>query len=187
MPTILLGSDMKRLFFFLLPLFLVGCAVEAPTDLFVQTPEMLAQRQLETRRYDNLDEEEILIACSNVLQDMGYTLENSETRLGVLTSSKTRDATNGGEIAANIMLVLLGSQPQPMSKTQTIRVSLVVKPILDQNKKPLPKSHSVRVTFQQLVHMTDGSIVTRTLSDPELYTGFFDKLSKSVFLEAQKI
>ena len=178
---------MKRLSFFLLPLFLVGCARQPPADLFVQTPEMLEQRQLETRRYDNLNEEEILIACSNVLQDMGYTLENSETKLGLLTSSKTRDATNGGEIAANIVLVLLGSQPQPMSKTQTIRVSLVVKPILDENKKPLPKSHSVRVTFQQLIYRTDGSVLTNTLSDPELYTGFFDKLSKSVFLEAQKI
>ncbi|WAV88913.1 hypothetical protein NB647_08535 [Oxalobacter aliiformigenes] len=177
---------MKKLTIFLAAL-IAGCAMEPPNDLFVPTKEMLTQRQLETRRYEGLTEEEMLIACSNVLQDLGYTLENSETKLGVLTSSKTRDATNGGEIAANILLALLGSHPTPMSKDQTIRVSLVVKPVMDNNGKALLKNHTVRITFQRIVTLTNGSTREETLRDPELYTGFHDKLSKSVFLEAHNI
>lgn len=178
---------MKKLTILFTVLVVAGCAMEPPRDLFVLTPQMLEQRQLETRRYEGLNEEEILVACSNVLQDMGYTLENSETKLGVLTSSKTRDATNGAEIAANVLLILLGAGPAPMSKDQTIRVSLVVKPVLDNNGQPLPKNHTVRITFQRIVTLTNGGTREETLRDPELYTGFHDKLSKSVFLEAQKI
>ena len=165
---------------------LSGC-VTLPPNVFVVTSEQLARRQIETRRYDGSKEESILVASSNVLQDLGYTLDNSETKLGVLTASKQRDATHGGEVAAAIIIAMLGGGATPISKDQTIRVSLVVRPLQATKETAPSDSHFVRITFQRVVRRTDNSLFVETLSENELYEGFFEKLSKSIFLEAQKI
>ena len=75
----------------------------------------------------------------------------------------------------------------PISKDQTIRVSFVVRPVSDSNGKATLDSHFVRVTFQRVVRRTDNSMYAETLREPELYTDFYERVSKSVFLEAQKI
>lgn len=164
----------------------VGCLPQPP-HAFLVTPEMLAQRQIETRRYDGIKEEDLLSACANVLQDLGFQLENSEPRLGVLTVSKQRDAKDAGEIIVSFMVAMLSGKPVPYSKDQTIRVALVVRPMNDSNGNALPDNHYVRVTFQRLVRRTDNTIYVETLRDPKIYEGFYEKLSKSVFIEAQKI
>jgi len=167
-------------------IFLGGC-VTLPPDAFIVTPELLKQRQLETRRYSGIKENDLLIASSNALQDLGFTLENSETKLGVLTAAKQRDATHGGEIAVAILIALLGGQPAAISKDQTIRVSLVVRPVqATKDSKPTDENF-VRVTFQRIVRRTDNSEMAETLRDPELLREFFDRLSKSIFIEGQKI
>jgi len=167
-------------------LFLAGC-VQIPENTFVVTPELIQQRQLETRRYDGIKEADLIAASANVLQDLGFILENSETRLGVLTANKQRDAIHAGEVAAAIIVALLGGGAMAISKDQTIRVALVVRPVIDSNGKAMSESHFVRVTFQRLVRLTDNSTRVETLREPELYRDFFERLSKSVFLEAQKI
>lgn len=165
---------------------LAGC-VTLPPNAFVVTSEQLARRQVETRRYDGIKEENILIASSNVLQDLGYSLDNSETKLGLLSASKQRDATESGEVAVAIVVALLGGGATPISKDQTIRVSLVVRPVQKTADSAPADSHFVRVTFQRIVRRTDNSVFAQTLKEKELYEEFFEKLSKSIFLEAQKI
>jgi hypothetical protein len=174
-PSILIGV-----------LLLAGCET-VPPNIFVVTPELLKQRQLETRRYDVIKEANLIIASANVLQDLGFNLENSETKLGVITASKRRDATSGGEVAAAIIIALLGGGAMAISKDQTIRVGLVVRPVKDSNGKAMSDSHFVRVTFQRVVRRTDNSVYTETLRELELYQDFYEKVSKSVFLEAHKI
>ncbi len=177
---------MKALSLCIMALLVVGC-VQMPKDSFIVTPELLKQRQIETRRYDGIKEEDLLVACSNVLQDLGFNLDNSETKLGVLTASKQRDATNAGEIAAAVILAMLGGQPGAFSKDQTIRVSLVVRPVNNSDGKAMANSHFVRVTFQRIVRRTDNSTYAETLRDDKLFQDFYERVSKSVFLEAQKI
>lgn len=163
-----------------------------------------------------------MVSSSNVLQDMGFNLENSEVSLGVLTANKQRDATNAGEVVGAVFLALLFGVMAPVSKSQSIRVSLVVHPAgvdsaiaqsysnatastpIEAAKKAVknlpkaeqekiisiatqPGNYIVRVTFQRVVTRTDNSVYVETIDDPEIYQEFFDKLSKSVFIEAQKI
>lgn len=168
-------------------LILAGC-VTVPPDVFVVTQQQLAKRQIETRRFDGIKEEELLTAVSNLLQDTGFTLENSEVKLGLLLASKQRDATHGGEIVAAILIAVLTGAVTPISKDQTIRASVVVRPAQSESVGEIVKdSFFVRVTFQRIVRRTDNSTYVETLDDVELYKDFFDKLSKAVFLEAQKI
>ncbi len=163
-----------------------GCQ-SVPPHAFLVTPEMLSQRQLETRRFDGIKETDLLSACANVLQDLGFNLENSETKLGVLTASKQRGAVETKEVILSLFVAMLGGGAMPISKDQTIRVSLVVRPVNDSNGNALSDSHYVRVTFQRMVRKTDNSVYVQTLREPLLYQAFFDRLSKSVFIEAQKI
>lgn len=163
-----------------------GCA-EIPKDAFVLTPELLKQRQIETRKYAGIGESDLLIACSNVLQDLGFTLENSEVKLGVLTASKQRDAYDAAEIAGAVVLALLGGSSMAISKDQTIRVSLVVRPVRLSGGDYSKSEHFVRVTFQRIVRRTDNSVIAQSLNDPELFQQFYEKVSKSVFIEGQKL
>lgn len=173
---------------FLSLLLLTGCvSTEAPPEAFVVSESQLAQRQAETRRYDGLTEDKIVLASANVLQDLGYAIGETELKLGVLTGSKQRDASSGGEIATSIVVALLTGVATPVSKDQKINVLLVVRPVLNSEGKPLPESNYVRVSFQRAVTMTNGAVRMETLTDKELYQEFHDKLSKSVFIEAQKI
>ncbi len=192
LPTTHRDSKMKKQSILLIAFLMVGCVTPPPIDLFVSTPQLLKQRQLETRRYDEIMDIELIPACANVLQDLGFNLENSETKLGVITASKERDASNAGAIAGAVLVAVitgLAGAPViiPIGKDQTIRVSLVVRPVLDSNGEKLAYSHFVRINFQRIVRKTDNSVYYETLTDPELYIDFFAKVSKSVFLEAQKI
>ena len=150
------------------------------------------QRQIETRRYDGISETDLLTASTNVLQDLGFIIENSETELGVITASKKRDITDTGEIALSAFMtawLLLMWFPMifPVKKDQTFRASLVVRPVFDSNDKTIDDSHLVRITFQSIVRDTfDKTILVKPV-DFGTYQGFFEKLSKSIFLEAQEI
>lgn len=217
-----LGVSRRRILVAGLSSALVGCAPTIPPNAFQVSDALLKQRQLQSRRYVGIAEEEVIVASSNVLQDMGYNLEDSEVELGVVTASKDRDATNAGEVVGAIVMAVLFGASTPISKSQKIRVSLVVQPagtesviaptyaggkgstMLEATKeavKQLPEQTKqevveqtkvlgefvVRVTFQRVVTRTDNSVYVETIDEPEIYQEFFDKLSKSVFLEAQEV
>jgi len=147
-------------------------------------PESLEKRSLQTRRYDGISELDILAASAGVIQDLGFTIDESETDLGVIVGSKERDATEAGQVAAAVVVALLGGGAMPIDKHQKLKVSLVVRPAGDEPNM----SHFVRVTFQRMVWNTQNQISrVETLEDPEMYQEFFDRLSKAVFLEAHKI
>lgn len=205
-----------------LPLLATGCATTIPPDAFQISDDMLGQRQKQSRRYDGIAEKELLIASSNVLQDMGFNLENSEVRLGVMTANKQRDATNAGEVVGAVFMALLFGVAAPISKSQSIRVSLVVQPagrdsaiapsfasaagktpeqaaraaiesLPPSDKQAVteaasrPGNYIVRITFQRVVTRTDNSVYVETIDEADVYQEFFDKLSKSVFIEGQQI
>lgn len=162
---------------------LAGCASGPPPEAFRMSATALEDRQMQSRRFDTLDESSLLAASVGVLQDLGYALDISNGDLGVLTASKELDATNAGQVAAMILLAALGGGSTPVDDDQKVRVTLVVNESLE-NKG----SSVVRVTMNRFIWNTQGQITkAETLKEPELYQAFFAKLSKATFLEAHEI
>ncbi len=160
-----------------------GCETTIPKEALQLSPESLKQRQLQTRRFDTKDEANILSASSQVLQDLGFNLDESETKLGVIVVSKDRDAREAGQIAGAVVMAILFGVSMPVDTKQKIRVSLVTKPVGENGE-----SMAVRVTFQRIVWNNRNQFSKlETLDDPKLYQEFFERLSKAVFLEAHEI
>lgn len=163
--------------------FFTGCVSGPPKDAFQLSATSLADRQIQSRRFDSLDEQLILASSVSVLQDLGYALDVSNADLGVLTASKALDAKNAGQIATMVLLAALGGGATPIDKDQKIRVTLVINSSLE-----VKGSSVVRITMNRIIWNTQGQITkAETLSEPELYQAFFDKLSKATFLEAHEI
>jgi len=178
-------KTMRRLlpFFIISILIMTGCQTTIPKDALSLSPESLTQRQLETRKYETKDEAKILAACAGLLQDMGFNLDESETKLGVITSSKTRSAVSAGQQVGAVFVALLGGGYMPTDKEQKMRASVITRPVGEHGGYIM-----VRVTFQRIVWNTQGQVTkSESLTDPKIYQEFFDKLSKSIFLEAQSI
>ena len=184
-----------------------GCATTIPPEALQMQPDTLANRQIQSRKFDIKSESELLSASASVLQDMGFNLDESQTSLGVIVASKSRDAKEGGQIASAVLLgILFGAAAVSYDKDQKIRASLVTKPAVMNNPikvEPTNKAGKnvkfdqqveassgfvVRVTFQRLVWNQKG-IMTKIegINDPAIYTEFYEKLSKSVFLQAQNV
>ena len=162
---------------------MTGCATTAPENLFQVAETSLQDRQMQSRFFETSNEVELLSAGVAVLQDMGYSIDETETKSGVVTASKTVDATNKAQMAGAILLAVLGGGNVSYDSQQQIKVSFVTLP--SKNNK---NGYLARATFQRIVTNTEGQVTrAETMDNEELYTEFFNKLSKSVFLEAQEI
>lgn len=152
-----------------------SCTTGVPPDAMAMTPETLANRRLQTRRFDTTDEMKILSAAVALVQDLGFNIDATQSKLGLVAGSKRRDAT---ETAQFVLSSIFGSSEA--DRDQTIRVSVVTHPSGSQIV--------VRVTFQRIVRTTSGYVSRQEfIDDAEIYRRFFEKMSKSVFLEAQQI
>jgi hypothetical protein len=176
---------MKRIFFFILlvAIVVIGCQTTIPKEALQLSPESLQMRQLQTRYFDTKDEEKLLVSSAGLLQDLGFNIDESETKLGFMLGTKERDATNAAQITGAVIVALLGGGAMPVDKAQKMRACVVTHPYGESQNKI-----AVRVTFQRIVWNTQGQITKReAIEDPEVYQEFFSKLSKAVFLEANQI
>lgn len=167
---------------------LSACAPTIPKEALQLSPESLALRQLQTRRFDTKDEKTLLAAAAALLQDFGFTIEASSSDLGLIVASKDRSAVEAGQVAGSIfigLLTALAGSPViiPWDEKQKMRASVATRPAGADRQHML-----LRVTFQRVVWNTQGKISkTEPLNDPPFYQEFFDKLSKAVFLEAHSL
>lgn len=162
---------------------ITGCATTAPENLLQVAETSLQDRQMQSRFFETSNEIALLSAGVAVLQDMGYSIDETETKSGVVTASKTVDATNKAQMAGAVLAALLVGANMSIDSQQQIKVSFVTLP--SKNNK---NGYLARATFQRIVTNTEGQVTkAETMDNEELYTEFFNKLSKSVFLEAQEI
>jgi hypothetical protein len=185
---------MRRVFLYAagaLVLPLMGCQTDSSVQqqklALTLAPESLAQRQAQMRRFDTKDENNIIGASAAVLQDLGFTIEESSAKTGLIVASKDRDAVESGQVAGQIFLAALitamGGRADPVwERNQKIRISIVTRPSADS------AAVVVRVTFQRVIWNTKNQVSrVETLDDVILYQQFFDRLAQSVFLEAHQI
>jgi hypothetical protein len=168
---------------------LSGCAAGIPKEALQLTPESLAARQMQTRRFDSSDEKALLAAGGAVLQDLGFILKTSEPGLGVLVADKHRTAVEAKQVVPaivfSILLSVLAQQAVdiPWDRHQLITSALVTHP-----SGAGDTATFVRVTFHRTVWNTRNQVSKmERLDEPAFYEEFFQKLSKSVFLEAQQV
>ncbi|WP_027719627.1 hypothetical protein [uncultured Desulfovibrio sp.] len=131
----------KILIFCLVLSLLMGCVQKIPKNALSLPQESLANRQMQTRIFDTINYKAMLNAASSVMQDLGYTLEEAEYSLGVITASKRRDATSGGQIAGAILLAALTGVATHVDKEQLIRVSMVMRSL---EPSPAEASESIK-------------------------------------------
>jgi hypothetical protein len=182
-------------------LFVAGC-VTLPENAMELSPDSLQQRQLQTRRVEGIDEKALLAASVGVLQDLGFNVDEAETRLGVIVASKKRSAIDTSDIITSsletlavdlVFSLVFGDHFSDdgeisIDVTQKIRISIVTRPALDSSGQPLNDAQVIRVTIQRLVWDDDGNLThAESVEDPKVYQKFFDRLSKSIFLELQAI
>ena len=159
-----------------------GCAPSIPREALQLTPQSVENRRIQTRLFDTGDEAQLLSASAALLQDLGFTLDESEIDLGLIVASKDRDAREVGQIAYSVFVTALTLKHVPYDRRQHIRASVVT------YRPDGRKGFAVRLTMQRIVWDTKDEISrAEALNEAEIYQTFFDKLSKSVFLEAQQL
>jgi hypothetical protein len=129
----------------------------------------------------------MLAASAAVLQDLGFTIDEGETSLGLIVASKERSAINEGEVATAYLLTALSilaltpTEPE-YAKRQQVRVALVTRPA----RGAQGDATTVRVTMQRLVYDNHDRIRrVEKVDQTDLYSEFFDRLSQSLYLETQ--
>lgn len=73
-------------------------------DYYKLDEQYLQRQQLETKQFDTNDEEQMLTGAAQVLQDLGFSIDESETRLGIITASKSAEASTFAEKAGSVLL-----------------------------------------------------------------------------------
>ena len=166
--------------------FLVACQNNIFKEALTLSPESLKDRQLQTRIFEDTDEKKLLTASAAVLQDFGFTIDETEVRCGVIVCSRDRDVTETAAVVLSVTLEILSflvgaPTSVPYDTDQKVLASLVITPARNQRT-------AVRITFHQMVWNSDGNISRNDqIHDPLIYQEFFSKLSKSVFLVAHEI
>jgi len=180
-----------------------GCTTPTdPAELFQLTAESPAHKAMQTRRFEAPDPDELLSASAAVLQDLGFQVSESVRELGFLRAAKERSAREYGQeigrgFLAFLTAVLSGFGGNvliltPVDLHQQVNASLVAQPADETGTR-----HEMRVVFYRLVwkgsgqsgdtYIPPGEQRMEMIRDPEIYQQFFAKLSKAVFLEAEKI
>lgn len=135
-------------------------------------------RERQTATFFGTKEDALMAEVTQVLQDLGFTIEESAPRFGVLAGSKDRDAVEAPQVAAQVALAiglaLLGVQHNPVWDTdQVIRATISTRP-------DGARDAVLRVSFERIVTNNHGFSRMEELIAPEFSYGFFEKVRQGL-------
>lgn len=162
--------------------FMSSCQTGIPREALALSEQSMEWRMMQSRKFVTSDEEMILNASAGLLQDLGFTIDDTEGELGLLVGSKDRSAVSAAQVTGAIVAAIFGGYVAT-DRNQKFKASVVTRPYGETNGSVI-----VRVTFQRIVWNTQNQVTKiERINDPEMYLEFFDKLSKAIFLEAQQV
>jgi hypothetical protein len=167
--------------------FLAGCvnANEVALQVGAQRENAAELRQIEVSRFDTVDEVVLLSEATQVLQDLGFSVDESAPQVGVLAGRKTRDATEAGQVAAQIALTVVAAAflvayAPTWDATQVIRVTLTSQPL------PEARQTQLRASFERLVANNRGEMRVEPLQQPEMHQEFFQMLRNGMAMRGNR-
>ena len=154
-----------------------GCATPIqPVDLLAPAPAANAERELQTRRFDDVTESQLLAAAVGVMQDLGFQLRTSEAQVGLVIGIKPRT------IEDMLRDALHFPPQQPVPRPDKVEMVITTRPAATANAH----SYYARVVFllvrRDYVHA--NLTWAQELKVPALYQQFFALLSKVLAREA---
>lgn len=176
---------MKKILFFLTTVVLLSSCAVNQKNLYTLDTNYLERRNIETRMFETQDEKSLLTACAQVLQDLGYSIKESDVNLGMITAEKNSDVNSkAGKVALtalSVASILANGNDTTYEDVQKFYVNIVTTPTKE-------KSIKVRVLFTRRSWDNHGNIFkVEKIVDTKTYQSFFDKLSQSIFLTANGI
>ena len=182
----LLWRDSATIFVVLL---LVGCAPTMPKNALRLPESALELRSIQTRSFAAESETEILTATVAAMQDMEYNIDAIQGDLGVITASKTTDASSSSAVAGYTMLELLcavgGTHCDTSGKIPdkyTTTITMVVLPSLARQGE-----FTARITLHYVTINTLGQVIHRqSIVEEEIYQRVFARLSSAIFIQANE-
>lgn len=137
----------------------------------------LEVRQMQTFIFDESDFKLVMKAMLNVLQDEGFNVNNVHLELGFLTSTKEVDIESYGN---RFWAALFSSPEGRWRKASVIDATANVSEYGDKTK--------VRVNFQIKELDNFGNMITVSqIQEADFYLDFFMKVSKSIFIQREKL
>jgi len=182
---------------------LAGCVMPhtPPAEFFRLSEQSGLHRAAQTRIFETANQRELLSASAATLQDLGFQIDESAPEVGFLRAAKERAAREYGQEILRGVLFVVGVAGRsliliPVDLQQQIVASLAIRPIAADGSR-----QEVRIAFYRIVWKGDGQQSSQNSSQyippglqrmemirgAELYQQFFARLSKAVFLEAQRI
>ena len=155
-----------------LPILVVGCASDGSVP---PPPTQLELRAFQTREYDTTDTKLVMKAMLNVLQDMGFIVNDADVELGLLTASKWTDIPHTKK-----------EIKRARKDEATLSKSLVLE--CTANISPFDNQSRVRVNFQKrILDERGGTMEARPVEDAAFYQTFFSKVDKGIFLQEEGV
>jgi len=138
-------------------------------------PTQLELRGFQTREYDTQDMRLVMKAMVNVLQDMGFIINNADTQLGLLSANKMTDIPHSKK-----EIKRAEKKEELLSKTLVLDCTA--------NVSAFGKQSRVRVNFQQRVLGANGATMSASpITDAAFYQQFFSQVDKGIFLQQEGV
>ncbi|MGH8660404.1 MAG: hypothetical protein ACREUB_01425 [Burkholderiales bacterium] len=162
-----------------------GCG-STPKEFVQPTPETAANREAQTRRFRDVGEEALLVACISVMQDLGYRVTATDLQLGVVTGARQRPIGDWLSDLFPMALsagITLGLHPREagMGPPTGFRILLTTRSVGGE-----PRVHDVRVTFYRTWFILDVQGTEQwmrgalPITAPVLYQNFFAMLDATL-------
>lgn len=169
-----MGSAMSRTLCVLsaLSLLIVGCMSDGGDP---PPPTQMELRSFQTREYDTTDTKLVMKAMLNVLQDMGFIVNDADAELGLLTASKWTG---------------IDHTKKEIKRARKDETSLSKSLVLEctANISLFDKQSRVRVNFQKRILDTQGATMEASpVEDAAFYQTFFSKVDKGIFLQQEGV